>query len=206
MSFSEDNRFIVIREGETGLLRADGTLVWVAGNEAMSAARDLQTFVAWWEPSHGPGDGRVSSLDAAGKVLWTSNTSVAGAVISPAGDKIVARLNIDQSPREADDNDPRETSLQVLSRDGSVRKTLPADGIPVSISPDGNRVILRTESALQAIRLDGTRLFEISLVLTFSPTHSLRKMPVSLLPSALSSNRSSSGTNHTEISLRMARH
>jgi len=164
LSFSEDNRFLLIREGGSGVLRLDGTVVWIAGDDAMNTARDLQTFVAWWQPSHGPGIGHIKCLDASGKELWSEYASIPGAAISSRGDKIIARVNLNQSPTEHNYNDDEhETSLQVFSRDGTILKTLPQNATPISISSDEQRVVIRTESALQAIDLDGKVLSDIPI-------------------------------------------
>jgi hypothetical protein len=53
MSFSDDNRYILIRDGGSGLLRTDGSVVWTGMSNGMNASRDLHTFVTWDEPNHG---------------------------------------------------------------------------------------------------------------------------------------------------------
>ena len=177
LSFSSDNRSILVRGGYlVGALDLDGGIVWSnTGLIRMSAARDLQTFVGWFQPGHGTSHGIVVALDRAGKELWTKDSQDPGAVISPSGDRIVARLSVGkqpsntkpkQTPRNEDslDEDDCETALQVVSRDGAVLTTLPVqDGTPIAISPDGERVLVRTQFGIEALELNGNRLFGIPL-------------------------------------------
>jgi len=165
MSFSKDNRFILIRNGCAGVVSLDGAVIWTRWDDGMNAAEDLQTFVAWWEPNHGPGIPILSVLDASGKELWSRYLGVLGGVISPSGDKISARLNVNQNPTErdyyADSASGQEAHLQVLSRDGTLLKNLPEEGTPIAFLPRGGRLVLRIQSAIEGVDLSGRFLFRI---------------------------------------------
>ena len=164
LAFSEDNRFILVAGWGIGVLRIDGSVVWNAWEDGMNWARDLRTFVAWDEPHHGPGIGRIVALDEAGRPLWDKLASWVGAVVSPGGDKIVARINQNQNltPEEFESGDEQLTSLQVLSRGGELLKVLPVqDGVPIAISPGGDRILVRTQFGVEGVELNGNRVFEI---------------------------------------------
>ena len=164
MSFSADNHYILIRDGCSGLLRMDGSVVWTGHSFGMNASADLRTFVTWAEPPHGPGPGSVSRLDDSGKQVWFKFSQDPGAVITPAGDKILARAAVNQNPTEQEMEEPLETNLQVLSRDGTVLKDLSdVDGKPLAISPEGDRALIRTSGGVEGIDMNGTRLFSIAL-------------------------------------------
>jgi len=167
LSFSSDNRSILVRGGYgVGVLNLDGRPVWTYSANGMSAALDLHTFVAWWQPSHGGGVGHVAALDKSGKELWSKFSYDPGAVISPTGDKIIARINVNQSlsKEEGPDSDDWEMNLQVISRDGAAIRTLPVqDATPVAVSPDGERVLVKTPFGIEEVGLDGNRLLEIPL-------------------------------------------
>jgi hypothetical protein len=165
LSFSNDNRSIVVRDWGIGVLGIDGKVAWTSSENGMNAARDLRTFVAWAEPNHGPGIGNVTALDQNGNTLWSRVASSAGGVISSSGDKIVAWINENQSPTEEDGfrSDELKRTLQVLARNGDVITTLPVERAgPMAISPDGNRVLLSTEDGLAVIDLQGHELVKIS--------------------------------------------
>ncbi len=75
-----------------------------------------------------------------------------------------------QEPKEEDGfhTEEQKASLQVLARDGGVlRKLEGIDGIPIAISADGRRVLLRVRlhdrAGLDKIELDGNRLCTIAL-------------------------------------------
>ncbi len=101
-------------------------------------------------------------LDESGKQLWRKFSEDPAAVVTPAGDKIVARFDVDQDLQET--QEPLEMKLQVLSRDGALLKDFPnVDGKPIAISPDGERVLIQTQAEIEGIDLNGTRLFAIAL-------------------------------------------
>jgi hypothetical protein len=94
IAFAEDDSAIMVSSYGQVIVSADGkrrsfTGVWGVGS--MRAAKDFKTFVAWGEPPHGPGIGRVSLLDSEGKALWTRVATDPRAIISPAGDRIIVR-------------------------------------------------------------------------------------------------------------------
>jgi hypothetical protein len=164
LSFSKDNRSIVVHDWGVAVLRVDGSIAWASMRNGMNAADDLQTFVAWWEPNHGPGIGRVFGLDDSGHELWSKFTSSTGGVISPDGSRIIVRVNQNQQPTEEDgfNAGEQQSSLQVLSRKGELVATLPSvKGAPIAISPDGSRILLSTETGVLEMNLTGKRLFEI---------------------------------------------
>ncbi len=151
-----------------GVVRADGSVVWTGAFGAapwtigMNASRDLRTFVSWEGYPHSPDIGQVRMLDESGKQLWRKFSEDPAAVVTPAGDKIVARFDVDQDLQET--QEPLEMKLQVLSRDGALLKDFPnVDGKPIAISPDGERVLIQTQAEIEGIDLNGTRLFAIAL-------------------------------------------
>jgi len=171
ISFSADNRFLLIREGGAGVLQRDGSVVWTSGAEGMNASRDLQTFVTWAEPNHGPGGGGIAVLDKYGKTIWEKLSDGPSAAITSAGDKIVARVAINQNPTREDLEEPLETNVQVFSRDGSILKVFPhVDGRPVAISPSGDCVVVDSQEGIEGIRLDGKPIFSIGLDHTYFST------------------------------------
>ena len=164
MSFSADDRYLLIREGGSGVLRIDGSVVWSYGAFGMNASKDLRTFAVWSEPPHGPGPGIVTVLDAAGKELWSRLSQDPGAVVTPKGDQILARVAMDQDPDEQTRMEPLATKLQVLSREGEVVRDLPdLDGGPLAISPEGDRALIRTDAGYEVISLDGRTLAMLAI-------------------------------------------
>jgi hypothetical protein len=162
--FSHDNAALMIRGGGDGVLRMDGSVVWTLGAWGMNAASDLRTFVVWLGPNHGPGPGAVVVVDETGKQLLRDMSDDPGAVVTPLGDKIIARVNIDQEPPKGEFYEPRETALRAITRDGKKLDGFPnVDGRPVAISSDGTRVLLETTKGLDAIDLNGNRLYSIAL-------------------------------------------
>lgn len=74
----------------------------------------------------------------------------------------MARLNDDQDVPPEGAYEPGDTTLQLLSRDGTLLKEFPGlDGHPVAVSPDGKTVLLETGGSLDAIDLTGKRLYSI---------------------------------------------
>ncbi len=166
ISFSPDGRFILVRECGA-ILRVDGSIVGTYNGCGMSTSTDLRTIVTSWQPPHGPGPGNVTAQSETGKEIWSNFSDDPAIVITPAGDKIIARVNIDQEPPKEEFYEPRETALRMFSRDGKKLDGFPNfDGRPVAISPDGTRVLLETGNSLDAIDLNGNRLYSIAV----SPT------------------------------------
>jgi hypothetical protein len=131
----------------------------------MRASQDFKTFVSWGEPPHGPGIGELSLLDQMGKTLWTKVSSDPRAIISPAGDYIVAQTNDNQYPSEEDgygDIEELPKALRLLSRSGDVVRTFRVYGSPVSFSSDGRAFILRDADSVFAINLSETPLWRIA--------------------------------------------
>jgi hypothetical protein len=62
----------------------------------MSTSTDLRTIVTSWQPPHGPGPGHVTAQDETGKEIWSNFSDDPGGVITPDGETIIARVNIDQ--------------------------------------------------------------------------------------------------------------
>jgi hypothetical protein len=142
----------------------DGSAVWTAGAWGMNSANDLHTFVDWSGPNHGPGPGDVRVLDGSGKQLWISTSDDPGIVVTPAGDKVIARVRTDQDVPQDKFEEPQETVLRLFARDGTLLTEFPGiDGRPVAISPDGKTVLLETGHSLDAIDLDGKRLYSIAV-------------------------------------------
>lgn len=162
LSFSADDKFILL-QGHTGLVAIDGTPLWLGLGVGMNAARDLQSFVSWFVPSHGPAWGDVSLLDAKGKDLWHSSGPGEPAVISATGDKIAALVYSKQNVTEEEfNNSEQETELDLFSRDGKILKKLASGNtIPIAMSPSGDRVLVNTTFGIQDIDQDGRALFEI---------------------------------------------
>ena len=150
------------------MLRADGSIVVNLGADYASISTDLQTIVTSWEPPHGPGPGNVSVWDQAGKQIFSNFSDDPRGVITPAGDKIMARVNEEQDVPPDGPYEGGDTILQLFSRDGDLLKEFPGlDGRPVAISPDGKTVLLETGGSLDAIDLSGKRLYSIAV----SPNH-----------------------------------
>ena len=163
ISFSPDGEFILIHDGGA-IVRIDGSIVADLRGVYMSISANLQTIVTSWEPPHGPGPGNVTVWDQAGKELFTNFSDDPRGVITPDGDRIIARVNIDQEPPEGEFYEPRETALRMFSRDGKELEGFPnLDGRPVAISPDGKTVLLETGGSLDAIDLTGKRLYSIAV-------------------------------------------
>ena len=184
ISFSSDNHYLLIRAGGSGVLRTDGSVVWTGACSGvvhadgpvvwtgtfggapwtigMNASHDMRTFVTWEGYPHSPNTGQVRNLDESGKQLWSKFSEDPAAVVTPAGDKIVARVNVNQDLQET--QEPLEMKLQVFSRAGALLKDLSnVDGKPMAISPDGERVLIMTQAEIEGIDLNGTRLFAIAL-------------------------------------------
>ena len=162
-SFSRDNAFLLVRTGGSGVLRIDGSVVWTAAAWGMNAADDLRTFVDWSAPNHGPGPGAIRLLDVSGTQLWSSTSDDPAAVVTPAGDKVLARVRADQDVPMEKFDEPQDTVLQLIARDGALLKQFPGlDGRPVAISPDGKTVLLETGRSLDAIDFEGKRLYSIA--------------------------------------------
>jgi hypothetical protein len=163
IAFSSDNKFILVRQCGA-IVRVDGSIVGEYSGCGMSTSTDLRTIVTSWQPPHGPGPGHVTAQDEAGKEIWSNFSDDPGGVITPDGERIIARVNIDQEPPEGDTYEPRETALRMFSHDGKKVDGFPnLDGRPVAISPDGKTMLLETNKSLDAIDLTGKRLYSIAV-------------------------------------------
>jgi len=169
ISFAVDDHAIMVSSYSHAIVSVTGKplpLGGVWGVGSMRAARDFKTFVTWGEPPHGPGIGQLSVLDATGKVLWSKVSSDPRAIISPAGDLVVAQTNEDQNPSEEDGFEPRRSNLskalRLFSRAGTVVRTFTADGSPVAFSSDGRRFVLNDASGFVLLDLNETPLWSIS--------------------------------------------
>ncbi len=163
ITFSPDGKFILVDNGGA-ILRANGSIVADFRADYASITADLQTIVTSWEPPHGPGPGNVSVWDQAGKQLFSNFSDDPRGVITPAGDKIMARVNEDQDVPPNGPYEGGETILQLFARDGIPIKEFPElEGRPVAISPDGKTVLLETGRSLDAIDLSGKRHYSIAV-------------------------------------------
>jgi len=166
LSFSEDDKAIVVQR-ESAIVSIDGDIKYAAwlrwGN--MHAARDLKTFIASWEPPHGPGIGRITALDQDGKELWSKVSSSPEPVISPLGDKIASWVNKNQNPSEEDGyhSEDLEQEFQILSRRGDVLKILAINGRPLGFSSNERYLLMLMmyPPALSLIDLEGKHLWDI---------------------------------------------
>lgn len=162
LSFSKDNRYLLVHGWGTAVLNIDGSPALDIGGDGMDASPDLRTFVIWNDPHHGPGFGSVAAFDRSGKELWRKYSLGGSGLVFPSGDKILARLFIDQSRPEEEVPDPRDTDIQILARDGTVLKSFEKlDGSPLAISPDEKRMLIDATSELDGIDADGQKLFVI---------------------------------------------
>jgi hypothetical protein len=167
VSFASDDSAILISGYGQAIASALGKILWSGGwgVGSMRASQDFKTFVSWGEPPHGPGIGGISLLDQMGKTLWTKVSSDPRAIISPAGDYIVAQTNDNQDPSEEDgygDIEELPKALRLLSRSGDVVRTFRAYGSPVSFSSDGRAFILKDADSVFAINLSETPLWRIA--------------------------------------------
>jgi hypothetical protein len=169
LAFSADDTAIL---GSSGVVKVDGTVVWTGGDWGMDAARDLRTFVTWWVPNHGSEIGNVSTRDQSGKTIWEMYTWTSmNALISESGDTIIALVSEDQNPGGAEEK--KLSCLQLISRSGDVQRTLrrtatPGDAEPISLSPDGRRLLVRKSEpaakgywGAEAMDMEGNALFEV---------------------------------------------
>lgn len=164
LSFSEDDRAIVV-QSEGAIVSINGDVKWANWNWVgnMRAARDLKTFVASWDPPHGPGIGHITALDQDGKKLWSRFSFLPQAAISPSGDKIASWVNENQKPTEEDEYHPddQEGEFQILSRRGDVLKTLEIEGRPISFSSDEQYLLIMKPPDLSLFDLEGKHLWDI---------------------------------------------
>jgi hypothetical protein len=162
MSFSPDNRLLLVRDAAT-ILRIDGTVVLGFGGQGMIVSNDMQTIVTWSQPPHGPGSGNVSAQDGSGKYLWSNFSDDPGIVVTPDGDKIIARVNVQQPTPKEEFYEPQESVLRLFARDGTLLGEFPGlGGRPVAVSPDGRTVLLETGRSLDAIDLSGRLLYSVA--------------------------------------------
>jgi hypothetical protein len=168
VSIADDDSAIMISSYGQEILSLDGKTRWsggVWGVGSMRAARDFKTFVAWGEPPHGPGIGRVSLLDGEGKIMWTRVATDPRAIISPAGDRIILQTNDNQDPSEADGFDPQREqlprALRLLSRTGDIARTYSSPGSPMLFSSDGRSFVLHQSDGFLALDLSENHLWKI---------------------------------------------
>ena len=168
LSFTPDNSLLMIRSSGAAFVRLDGSILQKYDGEEMSVSSDFRTIGTWSQPPHGPGLGSVTVQDETGKVIWNNFSDDPGIVVTPAGDKVIARVSIDQElPKEEFQrnqfHEPQESVLRLFARDGTLLREFPGiDGRPVAVSPDGKTVLLETGRSLNAIDLDGKQLYSIA--------------------------------------------
>jgi hypothetical protein len=104
-------------------------------------------------------------IDEDGKVVWERYATYPSAIISSAGDHVIAHTNDNQNPTEEDGFSPRRdqltSALRLISADGTVVRTYSASGEPVSFASDGRRFLIRTTTDFLALDLDGNPLWTI---------------------------------------------
>jgi hypothetical protein len=168
LSFANNDSAILLRSRGQAVFSIDGTTQWSGGVWGVGSARpakDFKAFVAWGEPPHGPGIGVLALLDSAGKTLWRRYATYPDAIISSAGDFVIARTNDNQNPTEEDGFSPRAEEqagpLRLLAADGSVVRTFSTQGEPVAFSEDGRRFLLGTATDFRALDLEGNTLWSI---------------------------------------------
>ena len=169
ISFAVDDHAIMVSSYAHAIVSATGkplSLGGAWGVGSMRAARDFKTFVTWGEPPHGPGIGQLSVLDGNGNVLWSKVSTDPRAIISPAGDLVVAQTNDNQNPSEEDGFEPQRLNLskalRLFSKTGTVVRTFSAHGSPVAFSSDGRSFVLSDASGFVLLDLNETPLWNIS--------------------------------------------
>lgn len=106
----------------------------------------------------------MKAFDASAKELWSNYSDDPTIVITPAGDKIIARVNVWQDPPKAEFYEPQGTVLRMFARDGTFLTEFPdIAGRPVAISSDGSTVLLEIGKSLDAIDLNGKRLYSVAV-------------------------------------------
>ena len=169
IAFADDDRAIMVSSYGQAIVSAEGkrfpfTGMWGVGS--MRAASDFKTFVAWGQPPHGPGIGKVSLLDGGGKEIWSRVATNPRAIISPAGDRIVVETNDNQFPSEADHFSPQSEelprALRLLSRTGDVVRTYREHGNPIAFFSDGRSFVLHQTDGFLALDLNENPLWKIS--------------------------------------------
>jgi hypothetical protein len=167
LSFTPEDSLLMIRSSGAALIRINASILQKYGGEGMSVSSDLRTVGTWSHPPHGPGPGSVTVQNETGKVIWNNFSDDPGIVVTPAGDKIIARVSIDQElPKEEFQkeqfHEPQDSVLRLFTRDGTLLTEFPdINGRPVAISPDGETVLLEIAHSLDAIDLDGNHLYSI---------------------------------------------
>jgi hypothetical protein len=168
LSFADDDSAIMVRSRGQSVISIAGKTQWSGGVWGVGSgrsARDFKTFVAWGEPPHGPGIGVLALLDSAGKTLWQRYATIPVAIISSAGDLVVARTNDNQNPTEEDGFLPRKEelagALRLIAADGHVVRTFSTPGEPVSFADDGRRFLVNTGSDFLALDIEGNALWSI---------------------------------------------
>lgn len=164
LSFAKQDKYILLQGWDTALVTLDGVILWEAPGWGMAAAADLQTFVVWSSPNHGPQVGSVFVVDAHGKGLWSFTAPGNAAAISASGDNIAAPIyeEHDFKPEEWDKYQDQPVEIDIFSRKGEKLKTLPIEGSEVlAMSPDGNRILVRVQDAIEEVDADGNVLLKI---------------------------------------------
>ena len=166
LSFSANDKFILLQGWSTGIVRLDGTLLWDVPGWGMAASRDLQTFVTWFVPNHGPAVGDVSLRNAEGKELWSRVAPGQAAAISASGDKIAAPIyeepEHDFSPAEWDKYQEQPVEIQIISHSGETLKTVSFEASEVlAMRPDGDRLLVRVPNFLEELDSGGNVILKI---------------------------------------------
>jgi len=177
VSIAENDSAVMVRSLGQTVISISGKVQWSGGVWGVGSSRpskDFKAAVAWGEPPHGPGIGTVALLDANGKTVWTRYASYPAAIISSAGDKVIARTNDNQNPTEEDGFSPRRAeqanALRLIAADGSVIRTFAVSGDPVAFADDGRRFLIRTDKDFLALDLEGNTLWSIPTSDPFSTT------------------------------------
>jgi len=168
LSIAADDRAMMVQSRGQAVISIGGKIqslqgVWGVGSGR--AARDFKTFISWGEPPHGPGIGSVALIDSTGKQRWSRYASNPIAILSSAGDLVVANTNDNQSPTEEDGFEPRSreltSALRLIAADGTVVRTFSTTGTPVAFASDGRRFLIRAQTEFRALDLEGNTLWSI---------------------------------------------
>jgi len=168
LSFAADDSAVMVRSWVQSVISIDGKTRWTGaiwGVGSGRASRDFRRFVAWGEPPHGPGIGRIGLINEAGKIVWERYANYPSAIISNAGDYVIAQTNDNQNPTEEDGFSPRKEqltwALRLISADGAVVRTYSIKGDPIAFASDGRRFLIRATTGLHALDLEGTPLWTV---------------------------------------------
>jgi hypothetical protein len=168
LSFAADDSAVMVRSWVQSVISIDGKTRWTGAIWGVGSGRasfDFRRFVAWGEPPHGPGIGRVGLIDEAGKIVWERYATYPSAIISSAGDYVIAQTNDNQNPTEEDGFSPRTEqlthALRLLSSDGTVVRMYSIEGDPIAFASDGRRFLIRATTGLHALDLEGNPLWTV---------------------------------------------